>query len=151
MKSLDEVAYWVVGTLACRRLEFKALCSESDSCRRCGPDVGLTFGIYVIYVCRTKGFYARFSADKLFQSMTREKKALATAREPARRRLGAGVRSAVPGRMGRPEPDRRGRHELLDQPRAVILGCLKVCTEIGQTLQGSFSAVSKPNFASKYF
>ena len=27
VKLLDEVAYWVVGTLACRRREFKALCS----------------------------------------------------------------------------------------------------------------------------
>ena len=52
--------------------------------------------------------------------------------------------------------DRRDRAGVRDQAHALVRVTSGICiiiimyAESGQTLQGSFSAVSKPNFASKY-
>ena len=54
-----------------------------------------------------------------------------------------------------PESPREGRdleplHLLVHQLELPLLHLGDLYAESGQTLQGSFSAVSKPNFASKY-
>ena len=41
-------------------------------------------------------------------------------------------------------------HRAAEQPQGLVPHPGDLYTESGQTLQGSFSAVSKPNFASKY-
>ena len=60
--------------------------------------------------------------------------------------------SASGGARRRPPPARPAHDEASEKRAATAAGAISCCTRwgIGQILQGSFSAVSKPKFARKY-